>query len=138
MDAEQPLTDTDFTQLADFRHRLRRFLHFSEEAAAAEHLTPQQHQALLAIRGFAGGAMNVGVLADRLCLKPHTTVELVQRLEKAGLVRKRQSQDDRRAVLLELTEDGAQRLGRLSRCHRDELIGFSSEMLEILSNFKKS
>lgn len=133
-----PLTDSDFTRLADFRHGLRKFLQFSETAAAAEGLTPQQHQALLAIRGHAGAAMNVGVLAERLCLKHHTTVELVQRLEKAGLVAKRPSPEDRRAVLLELTAEGAARLGRLSRCHRDELTRFGPEIAAMLSDFKRA
>lgn len=138
MSDANPLADSDFTRLADFRHGLRRFLHFSETAAAAEGLTPQQHQALLAIRGHAGATINVGLLAERLCLKHHTTVELVQRLEKAGLVEKRQSTDDRRSVLLELTLDGSERLDRLSRCHREELARFGPEMVELLSNFNEA
>jgi DNA-binding MarR family transcriptional regulator len=137
MSDAKPLASSDFTRLADFRHGLRKFLHFSETAATAEGLTPQQHQALLAIRGHAGPVMNVGVLAERLCLKHHTTVELVQRLEKAGLVAKRQSPDDRRAMLLELTAEGAERLDRLSRCHRDELARFGPKMMELLSIFNE-
>ncbi len=77
------MADIDYSRLADFRHLLRNFLNFSEKSAAAEGLAPQQHQALLAHP--AGGlrvAPTVGILAERLCLKHHTAVELVQRLGK--------------------------------------------------------
>jgi hypothetical protein len=47
------LADEDYTALADFRHALRQFLAFSEQAATTCGLTPQQHQALLAIAGRA-------------------------------------------------------------------------------------
>lgn len=133
-----PLADADFTRLADFRHGLRRFLHFSELAAADEGLTPLQHQALLAIRGHAQGQMNVGQLAERLILKHHTVVELVQRLEKAGLLRKQRATDDHRVVLLELTAIGTARLDRLSRGHRRELARFGPEITALLSDFQPS
>lgn len=127
------LTDRDYARLADFRHALRRFLHFSEQAAAAESLTPQQHQALLAIRGRAAGTTTVGVLAERLCLKHHTTVELVQRLEAAGLVTKRALPEDRRVMVLELSAEGAARLERLTVSHRAELRKLSPELVALLS-----
>lgn len=129
-----PLTDDDFSRLADFRYELRRFLYFSESAAAAEQLTPQQHQAMLAIRGNVAGEMNVALLAERLCLKHHTVVELVQRLEKAGLVLKQPSSRDRRAVLLALSPEGNERLDRLVRIHREELAKLGPHMIELLSN----
>ncbi len=138
MSATPPLSDEDFARLADFRYGLRRFLQFSENEAAGEGLTGQQHQALLAIRGNAAGPTNVGLLAERLCLKHHTAVELVQRLEKAGLLTKRTSPDDRRAVLLDLTAEGAGRLDRLARSHRSELARLGPEIVRLLTALGKS
>jgi DNA-binding MarR family transcriptional regulator len=135
MSTSTPLTNDDFVRLAKFRYALRQFLHFSEEAAAGEKLTGQQHQALLAIRGNATGETNVTYLAEHLCLKHHTTVELVQRLEKAGLLTKHPSSDDRRAVLLELTTEGESRLDRLTLSHRTELARLGPEIFKRLSSF---
>ena len=127
------LTDADYQRLADFRHALRRFLYFSEQAAAAEDLTPQQYQAMLAIRGSSTGPPNVGTLASRLCLKHHSAVELIQRLEKAGLIHKIPSPDDGRAVILELTTDGLKRLGRLAKSHKTALKSIGPEIINQLS-----
>jgi len=115
------LSDADYTRLAEFRHALRCFLEFSEVAAANEGLTPQQHQALLVIRGSPADAANVGRLAERLRIRHNTAVELAKRLEAAGLIARTVSPADRRAVMLTLTADGTARLEVLSRVHRNEL-----------------
>ena len=128
------MADSDYIRLADFRYVLRNFLNFSEKSAATEGLAPQQHQALLAIRGREPGTTTVGILAERLCLKHHTAVELVQRLEKAGLVAKRPSMSDRRAIILELLPEGEARLDRLSRSHRAELQQLGPELIRHLSS----
>lgn len=128
-----PLTDTDYQRLADFRHALRKFLYFSEQAAATEGLTPQQYQAMLAIRGSDVGPPNVAILADRLCLKHNTVVELIQRLEKSGLVHKAPSPGDGRAVVVMLTDEGHQRLGRLALSHASELKHIGPEILKRLA-----
>lgn len=127
------LTDTDYQRLADFRHALRRFLYFSEQAAADEGLTPQQYQAMLAIRGSSAGPPNVVNLADRLCLKHNTVVELIQRLEKSGLIHKQPSPDDGRSVVLGLTDEGLRRLDRLATNHTRELKHIGPEILKLLS-----
>lgn len=137
-DPTDPLTDADYTRLADFRHALRRFLHFSEEAVAKEMLKPQQHQVLLVIRGREPGTTTIGVLAERLCVKHHTAVELVQRLEAAGLVTKQVSPTDRRAMVLALTPEGSARLERLTRSHRNELKQRGPELLEFLSHLDQA
>lgn len=126
------LSDTDYQRLADFRHALRKFLHFSEQAAAAEDLTPQQYQALLAIRGSVDPP-NVALLAERLCLKHNSVVELIQRLEKSGLIRKKPSPDDGRSVVVELTAEGLTRLDRLAVSHTAELRHIGPEILKRLS-----
>ncbi len=119
--AIDPVCDHDYETLARFRYELRRFLRFSEDAAAEAGLTPQQHQALLAIRAGEGGEMLVGTLAERLLLRPHSTTELVNRLEKLGLVERRQLEDDRRKVCVAVTAHGRGVLGSLSASHRAEL-----------------
>ena len=120
-------TDSDFSlphyqELAEFRHQLRRFLHFSEEQARAQGLEPHQHQALLALKGLpAGGRPTIGELADRLLLRHHTTVELVNRMEAAGWVRRESDPNDGRVILVQLTSKGANKLRALTVAHRDEL-----------------
>jgi DNA-binding MarR family transcriptional regulator len=132
------LTDADYARIADFRHALRKFLSFSEQAAADEGLMPQQHQALLVIRGREAGTTTIGVLADRLCVKHHTAVGLVQRLEAAGLVNKQPSAYDRRVIVLQLTAEGSARLERLTQAHRAELKDLGPEMIALLSKLARS
>ena len=115
------LSDADYTRLADFRHALRCFLEFSEIAAAKEGLTPQQHQALLVIRASPGAAANVGRLAERLRIRHNTAVELANRLVASGLIVREPSTEDRRSVILKLTEEAASKLEVLTRVHRNEL-----------------
>jgi DNA-binding MarR family transcriptional regulator len=114
------LSDADYRSLAEFRHLLRQFLAFSETAAQKEGLAPQQHQALLAIKGF-GGALTIGELADKLLIKPHTAAELVERLLKSGFIRKETDQNDRRRTWLSLSAVAEKRLKSLSHAHRNEL-----------------
>lgn len=133
-----PLSDADYKRLADFRYALRRFLQFSENAAAGEMLTPRQHQALLVIRGRTARTTTVGVLAERLCLKHNTAVELVQRLASAGLVSKQASTNDRRAVLLDLTPEGRDRLERLTHANREELKHLGPQLGAFLESLSPS
>lgn len=129
-----PLTESDYRALAQFRHALRRFLRFSEEAARREGVTPSQHQLLLAIRGFAGTVPpSIADLAEQLQLRHHSTVELVDRAESSGLVRRRTDRADLRRQLLSLTAKGARILDRLSQEHRDELQRFRSEAGRLLA-----
>lgn len=112
----------DYRRLAEFRYLLRRFLVFSERAAERAGLTAQQHQALLAIKGYPGREMvTVGDLAVRLAIRHHSAVGLVDRLVAKRLVRRRSAASDRRRIRLELTRQAEARLARLSVAHRDEL-----------------
>src|SRR5579863_5643742 len=96
-----------YRQLAEFRYRIRQFLHKSEEAARSKGIEPQQHQLLLAIKGLPEGTRpTVSALSWRLCLRHHSTVELVNRLVERGAVMRRHSEQDRREVLVELTPYG--------------------------------
>jgi DNA-binding MarR family transcriptional regulator len=110
--------DLDYAALASFRRALRTFLAFSADAARAAGLTPQQHQAILAIRGLAqAGEVTMNNLAEELLLKPQTAVELVDRLEGAGLVERARAVEDRRRVLLTLTAKAKAALAPLSMAH---------------------
>lgn len=120
--APDTLTDDDFRVLAEFRYTLRRFLHFSTEAAKAAGLTPHQYQALLAIKGFPGRARaTVGELAERLLIRHHSAVGLVDRLADLGLVKRTNGTRDRRETFVALTLRGESLLARLAAAHRKEL-----------------
>jgi len=111
-----------FQQLAAFRYCIRQFLHFSEEAARRSGLEPQQHQLLLAIKGLPEGMRpTVTTLSTRLCLRHHSTVELINRLVERGAAVRKPSDQDRREVLVELTPHGEELLQELSVLHWQEL-----------------
>jgi DNA-binding MarR family transcriptional regulator len=123
----------DYQALAAFRYALRRFLGFSAAAARKSGLSSPQHQALLAIKGFpAGGVISVGELAERLLLRHHSVVGLVDRLVRRGLVRRTPDPADRRRVHVRLTPRGEALLERLSAAHRDELRRLGPEMRRLL------
>jgi DNA-binding MarR family transcriptional regulator len=104
-----------YRRLAEFRHRIRQFLHASEEAARSKGIEPHQYQVLLAIKGLpAGSRPTVRTLSERLCLRHHSTVELIDRLVEQGAVARRHSEKDRREVLIELTPHGEELLHELS------------------------
>ncbi len=118
------LTLSEYQSLAELRYQIRKFVHFSEQAARRARLEPRQHQLLLALKGLPEGSRpSIGTLADRLQIEPHSAVELANRLAKGGFVRRcrHQNGQDRREVLLELTEKGEKRLRELSLHHWEEL-----------------
>jgi DNA-binding MarR family transcriptional regulator len=125
----------DYRALAAFRYELRRFLAFSEQAARAAGIEPQQHQLLLAVGGLPQGERpNIRTLAERLCVQHHTTVALVDKLEERGLVTRQRSTEDKREVLVRLTSEGGRLLRELSRQHRQRLQSAGPEMVEALSS----
>ena len=117
-----PLSKQDFEALARFRFGIRRYLRFSEEVVRSHGLTPQQYQLLLAIKGFPGRDWaTVRELAERLQLRHHSVVELVDRAQGQDLVHRAAHPGDARAVRVLLTAEGERVLGRLAALHRDEL-----------------
>ncbi|SCW34843.1 DNA-binding transcriptional regulator, MarR family [Sphingobium faniae] len=132
MKQDKELTDADYRALAAFRHAIRRFQSFSEGQAAQAGLTPQQHQALLAIRAAAPGQATVGHVAERLILKPHSATGLVDRLVALGLVAREAAAEDRRRVLLRLTKDAHALLATLSAIHREEVQRLRPVLLDLL------
>ncbi len=118
---EKPLTDEDFQALAAFRAALRQFVRFSEEAAREAGLTPQQHQALVAIRGHVGDEPpTVGELAEALQVKHHSAVGLVDRIVQRGFARREPSTVDNRRVHVAITPAGDDVLRSLTAAHREE------------------
>lgn len=112
----------NYRALAEFRYQIRRFLRFSEETARAAGLEPQQYQLLLALKGLPQGVRGrIGEVAERLQIQHHSTVELVDRLARRGLVRRRRGHDDRREVLLDLSAKGDRVLRELALRNREEL-----------------
>jgi len=127
------LSLADYRALAQFRYEIRKFLAFSEGAARSAGIEPQQHQALLALRGLpAGVEPSIGALAERLCVQHHTAVALVDKLEEHGWVARERSTTDRRQVLLSLTEAGSELLAKLSLLHREQLGTVGASMVEAL------
>ncbi|MGN6817826.1 MAG: MarR family winged helix-turn-helix transcriptional regulator [Sphingomonas sp.] len=116
------LTDAEYAALADFRRTLRQFQAFSEEQVADFGITPQQHQALLAIRGAAPKPVTVGYVADCLFVKPHSASGLIIRLEALGLVARHASPSDGRQALVDLTPRARALLEQLSAVHREEIV----------------
>jgi len=130
--------EVDYKALAQFRFELRKFLAFSEAAARRQKLTPQHHQALLAIKGFSGsGAAAIGDLAARLLVRHHTAVELVDRMARLGLVVRVADPDDGRRSLVQLTSDGERRLRKLSKLHLQELKTVSGPLTRMLASFRR-
>ncbi|MBR0914014.1 MarR family winged helix-turn-helix transcriptional regulator [Bradyrhizobium japonicum] len=131
------MREADYAALAQFRYQLRTFLAFSETAAQNAGLTPQQHQALLAIKGLAApDGASVGDIARFLLIRHHTAVELVDRMAKLKLIGREADPQDARRVLVRLTAKGEQKLRSLSRIHLDELGAAAPALAKILRSFR--
>jgi DNA-binding MarR family transcriptional regulator len=127
------LDPRDLRVLADFRYQIRRFLRFSEQAAQAEGLEPQQHQFLLAIQAeTTSSPPAIGQIADRLLTNHHSAVGMADRLEERGLLERIRGEGDRRKVGLRLTLHGSELLTRLSALHHQELRESGPELVAAL------
>jgi DNA-binding MarR family transcriptional regulator len=119
---EKALTSGDYASLAELRYQIRRFLHFSEQVSRMAGLEPHQHQLMLALKGLPEKVRpRIGELAERLQIRHHSAVELVNRLSAGGYVRRQRRKEDGREVLLSLTPKGEKILRELSLHHRTEL-----------------
>jgi DNA-binding MarR family transcriptional regulator len=116
------LTLSDYQALAEFRYQIRKFLHFSERAVQSAGLERGQYQLMLAIKGMPQKVRpRIRELANRMQIQHNSAVELVNRLESGGFVRRERAQDDRREVLLTLTPKGERVLAELAMHHHEEL-----------------
>jgi DNA-binding MarR family transcriptional regulator len=127
------LTLSDYQALAEFRYQIRRFLHFSEQVVKQAGLERGQYQLMLAIKGMPAGVRpRIRELANRMQIRHHSAVELVNRLEAGGFVDRTRAEDDRREVLLALTSKGEKVLGELALHHHDELRSAGPELVAAL------
>lgn len=127
------ITKAEYEILAAFRYSLRQFLHFSEAAAQSVGLTPQQHQALLSIKGFPGrDRITVKELAERMQIRHHSAVGLADRLMAQGLLKREPSSTDRRQVYVMLSTQGLAILEQLSSIHKEELRRILPELQDLI------
>lgn len=117
MPERKRLEEADYRALADWRYALRRFLRSSAEITQKAGVSTTQYELLLFIRGSSGGALTIAELAERLHVRHHSAVGLVDRCEKTGLVRRRRDPENRRRVLVQTTPRGAALLRRMASAH---------------------
>ena len=136
MAATKPISKQEYEALAAFRYAIRQFLRTREEAARQVGITPQQQQALLAIKGFPGrDQISIGEMAERLQIRHHSAVGLVDRLETQGLV-SRTHGEDRRFVYVSLTKKGEDVLHQLTAPHRDEIRQIGENLDELMKHLR--
>jgi DNA-binding MarR family transcriptional regulator len=119
---QRTISDTEYRALAELRYRIRHFIQQGDAAAQRSNLEPQQYLMLLAIRGLPLGAVaTIRTLAERMALKHHSAVELIDRLESHGLVRRSRSEGDKREVRVSLLPQGLRLLDRVASERISEL-----------------
>ncbi len=138
MSGAPSFTKHQYEQIAAFRFALRKFLRFTEEAAQAVGVTPRQHQALLAIKGYPGREkISVGELAERLQVQHHSAVGLADRLVAEKLIKREPSTEDRRQVHLRLTARGEKTLAQVTLTARSELLRVGPNLRALLGELTR-
>lgn len=132
------LSRQDFERLLEFRVTLRRFQRWSEDQAQAEGLTHVQHQLLVAIKGHhEKRPPTMGDLAGYLLLRPHSTVELVDRAEAAGLVMRMPDRDDGRVIRVRVTAEGDRIMEELTEAHLERLHELAAVLDELVHSHQE-
>lgn len=133
------LLPEDYEALASFRYAMRKFLTFSKLVLAAEAgFTPEQYEALLALKAYSGASgLTMTELSERLQVKHHTAVSLVDRLENLKFVRRTHGVADRRHVYVALTAAGSRLLAKVAVLHRREMRVRSPEMIKALRRLRQ-
>ena len=138
MKAQVNLRPEDYDALGAFRYAMRKFLRFSKDALAAAKVTTEQYEALLAVKTRSNSeGITVGELSERLQVKHHTAVSLLDKLVAHRLVVRRRASEDRRQVHINLTSRGDSVLARMAALHRREIRHRSSEMITALRRLQK-
>jgi len=128
----------DYHALGAFRYAVRKFLRFSKTVLASVELTPEQYEVLLAVKTHAGpNSINIGYVSERLQVKHHTAVSLIDKLAAKNLVARKRSSKDRRQVHIKLTQRGNSVLSKVATIHRREMRQRSSEMIKTLRRLQK-
>jgi DNA-binding MarR family transcriptional regulator len=129
------ITTPEYQALAELRCRIRKFVHEGDAVASAAGLEPQQYLLLLMIRGMREGQeATVSNLAERLALKHHSVVELIDRLETHGYVRRNRSREDRRSVLVSLLPRGEKMLEEVAQHRISELRATGAALVNAISS----
>ena len=136
---KKPLQSKDYAALGAFRYAMRKFLRFSKDAVAQRaKLTPEQYEALLAIKSSSGAnGVTVGEISERLQVKHHTAVSLLDKLEARKLATRKRANADRRNVNVQLTRAGASLLAGLAAIHQRELRQRSPEIINALRRIRE-
>lgn len=135
---EFKLTTRDYSRLAGFRYAIRKFIRFSDDAAAAVGLTGQHYQAMLVVRGCPDDKrVTIADLARQLLIKHNSAVELVDRLGELDLIAREPSPTDRRKVELRLTPRGRNVLAKLAAVHRAELQRIGPELERFFADLSR-
>ncbi len=128
----------DYEALAELRYLGRKFLRFSKDLlAASAGLNPEQYEALLAIKAFPGKSITISQLSERLQVKHHSAVNIVNRLAERKLLRRTEGEKDRRERHLELTAKGEGLIEELAAVHYTELRNRSAEMIKALQRLRQ-
>jgi DNA-binding MarR family transcriptional regulator len=128
------ITTFQYRALAELRYRIRDFLQEGDASARRSNLEPQQYLMLLTIRGLPEGLEpTIGKLAERLALKHHSTVELIDRLEMQGLVHRRRSEIDRREVRVSLSTRGATLMRQVASQRLEELCSSGATLADAIN-----
>jgi DNA-binding MarR family transcriptional regulator len=127
------ITTGEYQALAELRYRIRHFLSEGDTIARGTGLEPQQYLLLLTIRGLPqGGEATISTLAERMALKHHSVVELIDRLELHGYVRRNRGREDRRRVLVSLLPRGERILEQVARHRIEELRSTGHELVRTI------
>jgi DNA-binding MarR family transcriptional regulator len=133
------ISEIDYRALATFRYHIRKYLAHSESAARSAGLEPRQYELLLALRSLSDGERpTIGALAEQLHLRHHSAVELVNRAEERGLVRRKRMKENRNFVLVEITEKGIRSLDKVLSGRIQELKAAGPTLAKILSDLSRS
>jgi DNA-binding MarR family transcriptional regulator len=131
------LHSEDYQALAELRYLLRKFLRFSKDLLAAKaSLNPEQYEALLAIKAFPGKSVTISQLSERLQVKHHSAVNIVDRLAERKLIRRIAGEEDRRERHLELTAKGEEVIEEMAAIHHAEFRARSGEMIKALQRLR--
>jgi DNA-binding MarR family transcriptional regulator len=129
------ITADKYRALAELRYRILRFLRDGDAAARAVGLQPQQYLMLLSIRGLPqDGEATIRTLAGRVALKHHSTVEIIDRLEEHGYVRRSRRGDDRRLVMVSLLPRGERVLEGVVRHRITELRSNGRQLVRAINH----
>ena len=128
-----------YETLAELRYLGRKFLRFSKDLLRTEAgLNPEQYEALLAIKAFASPkGLFISQLSERLQVKHHSAVNIVDRLEEKKLVTRAAGETDRRRRHVRLTAKGEKLIEELAPVHRKEIRMRSAEMITVLERLRK-